>query len=202
MTEQAVRSAIKGPRPSQLLRQLGTSWRDETISLRDVLDALGDRAYSFLVLVLALPNVIPNPVIGLSTILGAPLALIILQRMIGRDRIWLPRLLTERSIAWEDFGQIMKGILPVLERLEGFARPRFRWLGAGDRMLTPFSLLLAVVLALPIPFGNIMPALAISLIALGSSERDGLAVAIGIAVGLAGMTVVWTVVGAVALLFW
>jgi len=40
-------------------------------------------------------------------------------------------------------------------------------------------LLLAIILFLPIPFGNIPPAFAISAFALGILERDGLATLIG-----------------------
>ena len=40
-------------------------------------------------------------------------------------------------------------------------------------------LLLAIILFLPIPFGNIPPAFAISAFALGILERDGVATIIG-----------------------
>ena len=42
-------------------------------------------------------------------------------------------------------------------------------------------LLLAVVLVLPVPLGNMLPALAISLLALGVVERDGLWILAGLA---------------------
>ena len=51
-------------------------------------------------------------------------------------------------------------------------------------------LLLAVVLVLPIPLGNVLPAVAISLLALAVLERDGLWVLAGLAVALVSMLVV------------
>ena len=47
-------------------------------------------------------------------------------------------------------------------------------------MLAVLILVLAVILALPLPAGNLLPAWAIALLALGLMERDGRLVAIGI----------------------
>ena len=55
-------------------------------------------------------------------------------------------------------------------------------------------LLLAVVLVLPVPLGNMLPALAISLLALGIMERDGLWILAGLATSLASAVVVSGVV--------
>lgn len=45
-------------------------------------------------------------------------------------------------------------------------------------------LLLALVIALPIPFGNLPPALCVLLIALGMIQKDGVLAAIGFGAGL------------------
>ena len=55
-------------------------------------------------------------------------------------------------------------------------------------------LLLAAVLVLPIPLGNMLPALAISLMALGVLERDGLWVLAGLIVAAISTVVVSGVV--------
>jgi hypothetical protein len=59
-------------------------------------------------------------------------------------------------------------------------------------------LLLAIVLTLPVPLGNMLPALAISLLALGVLERDGLWVLAGFAAAIASGVVVSGVLYAVA----
>ena len=60
----------------------------------------------------------------------------------------------------------------------------------AERVIGAFYLVLAVILTLPIPLGNVLPALAISIIALGMIERDGVWVLAGFAVGVAAMIVV------------
>ena len=75
-------------------------------------------------------------------------------------------------------------------------RPRWPLLvnHRAERGLGAFCLLLAAILALPIPFGNMLPALAITLIALVVLERDGLWVLIGTVTGFVSLFVVAGVV--------
>jgi hypothetical protein len=55
-------------------------------------------------------------------------------------------------------------------------------------------LLLAIVVLLPIPLGNMLPALAISMLALGVLERDGYWIVAGLATAAASAVVVSGVV--------
>jgi len=55
-------------------------------------------------------------------------------------------------------------------------------------------LVLAVVLVLPVPLGNMLPALAISLLALGVLERDGVWILAGLATTAVSAVVVSGVV--------
>jgi hypothetical protein len=48
-----------------------------------------------------------------------------------------------------------------------------------ERIVGAACLLLAIILFLPIPFGNIPPAFAIAAFSLGILERDGVATIIG-----------------------
>jgi hypothetical protein len=63
-----------------------------------------------------------------------------------------------------------------------------------EYMVGLVCLVLAIILVLPIPLGNMLPALAISLMALGLLERDGIWVGIGLIVAVVAMIVVSGVV--------
>jgi hypothetical protein len=160
-----------------------------------------------LLLVFALPNTVPLGIPGLSTLTGVPLTLVALQMIVGMRAPYLPRWLAQRSIARESFTRLIEATAPWLRRLERFMRPR--WLGltglAGERTLGAFCFLLALVLVLPIPFGNWLPSIAIALMALGLIEKDGALMSAGVVVGLLSLAllsgVLWAMLEAAALAF-
>ena len=51
-------------------------------------------------------------------------------------------------------------------------------------------LLLAVIITLPIPLGHMVPGAAISVLALGMIERDGLAIGLGLLIASFGLFIV------------
>lgn len=162
---------------SDLLQALASRTDRDRISVHDLLQALGDRALGALMFLFAFPNVLPMPP-GTSFILGAPLVFLAGQLMLAKPP-WLPNVIGKRSIAQNDFAALVARILPWLVRAEKLLRPR---------------LLLATLVALSIPFGNMLPALAISFLELGLLERDGVWILIGLFVAAAASVVVSGVV--------
>lgn len=150
------------------------------ISIGDVLNAFGDRAFGALMLLFAAPNVLPLPP-GMSAVLGAPLLFVTAQLMLGRSTLWMPRFIRERSISRSFFNLLTARLSPILQRAERILRPRLTMLlhPLPERFVGAVCLFLAVILFLPIPFGNIPPAFAIAAFALGILERDGVATIIG-----------------------
>ncbi len=87
---------------------------------------------------------------------------------------------------------IVERILPTLRRLERIVRPRAGWL-ARPWTKVPVGiicLVLAIIITLPVPLGHVVPGTAISVLALGLIERDGIAIAFGIFTAVFGLAVV------------
>ncbi|MBA3059832.1 MAG: exopolysaccharide biosynthesis protein [Gammaproteobacteria bacterium] len=187
---------------STILWELSTDTQRERIAISDLLVALGDRATGALIFIFAFPKVLPTPP-GTSTILGAPLIFLAAQLMLGRAP-WLPAFVANRSMTRSDFSSLVKRIVPWLQRAEGLLRPRLSsfTLPPMEYLVGLLSLLLAVLLVLPIPLGNVLPALAISLMALGVLERDGLWVIAGLTVSVAAVFVVYGVLFAMVKATW
>ncbi|RXF75158.1 exopolysaccharide biosynthesis protein [Hansschlegelia zhihuaiae] len=164
---------------SDVLHELANSDR-ERVSVGSILQAFGDRAFGALLLVFALPNALPMPP-GTSAVLGAPIVFIAFQLMIGRPVLWLPRFITERSMRREDFATLAAKIDPWVRKLERLLKPRAQLLTTpfADRLTGAACFALSIVLALPIPLGNMPPAIAITAFALGMIESDGVAIGAG-----------------------
>ncbi len=184
--------AGREPTPDQTVRlsdRLGVfaqSLSTERVSLSTIVNFIGRRSIGGLLLVFAAPLMLPVPLPGVAVVFGAPLIVISAQLLFGRRRIWLPAWLARRSVARAKFLALVERARPSLRRLELIARPRLSWL-AADWTIVPIgaiSLLLAVIITLPVPLGHMLPGAAISILALGLLERDGLVVGLGFIVAL------------------
>ena len=178
------------------MRDFVTSHPEPRISLGVLRDALGDRGFGVLLFIFALPNLVPVNIPLLSAVLGLPLVLLAAQLTYGRHKPWFPRWLTEQSFPREGFANVVLRSLPYLEGAERLLRPRLTVLlsWTGERLIGLAILILALVLFLPIPFANWLPACAIAIIGLAIVEKDGLAVLVGLAVGVASLAVAAAVV--------
>jgi hypothetical protein len=187
----ATAAGPNGRRTSVVLRDFVAAHLGLRVSIGDLRDALGDRAFGILLVAFALPNLLLISVPGVSSLLGIPLILLSWQLARGRQTPWFPRWIAQRSFAHEDFARVVDNGVPYLERVERLLRPRLAAVLSrnGDRLLGAFCLLLSVVIALPIPFGNWPPALAVCIIGLTLVERDGVAALLGIVAGIVSLVV-------------
>ncbi len=171
-----------------MLRLLATG-EGERLSFRDILVGLRHRAFGFTMLIFALPCCLPMPP-GIPTVCGIALVVIALNLMAARQRIWLPRVIAEKTVARADLQRIVARALPLMQRLERVCRPRFTIVTdtAGKVLIGLVVFVLGFIMILPIPFvGNMPPGFAASVIAIGMTERDGLIVLIGLVVSIAAV---------------
>ena len=155
--------------------------RRAELSLGEMLDRIeSDNGPGPVVFILTLPILLPLPP-GVSMVLALPLLLVAPQVVIGRLEIWLPKAPSHRTIKRAPLIKLIKRILPPLERVEKVMRPRLRFLTGrvGASMVGVACTLLAVVLVLPIPFANLVPALALGAFSIGLTRKDGLFVLAG-----------------------
>lgn len=185
-------------RPRRLSEVFATIARDANgpVTIGHIRDALGNRSFAPLLVLFAAFNLLPLPP-GTSAILGLPLIIVSAQMVYGTKQAWLPSALSNRSLSLERFRYTMEWMIPRLVRIERYIRPRYWpfWRKQGDRVIGCIALLLAIVVTLPIPLGNWLPAFATALLGLALSERDGLLLAVGGAFCIISVVVIAAVVG-------
>jgi hypothetical protein len=164
------------------------------ITVGEVLDGFGRANLGLTILLFALPAMIPLPG-PIAVFLGSCLAIVAVQVMCGMRRVWLPLWLRGRQIRPSIVAAMADKTVPTLRRAEALLKPRrlkhLTGLGAQAALGFPM-LLLSVALALPLPLGNVLPVIALSLTALAILQRDGLAVVVAMVVTI--MALVWTVI--------
>lgn len=166
---------------AQLLQRLPQEL-PEKVTLAGLLDKLGDKAIAFVLLVFAIPAIIPTPGIPAGMIFGTALAILSLQIIVGAKSMKLPAFLGRLSVSRSIIELTAEKAAPRLAKLESLLRPRghvlTRMLGSAGLGIVVF--IMAVLIALPIPFGNVLPGLAVLAIALGLAQRDDVAVLVGL----------------------
>lgn len=165
------------------------------MTIGELIDSLGDRAFGVLILLCALPNCVPAPP-GLSTITGAPIVVFAIQLILGSRHPWLPAFLRNRSLSRQDLRNLVGKAEPYIRKLERLSRPRLSVLvdGPAERLAGLVILLLSVILVLPVPLGNLFPAVAIALIAVALMEQDGIAILVGYVAAVASSALAFAVI--------
>jgi hypothetical protein len=179
-------------RTSDILKKLISDESQKALTVEQIVNALGPTSFGTSLMVFSIPEVLPIPLPGMTTVVVIPTGIISVQLIRGKREIRLPNALLKRSIPRKAFGAAVHSILPFLERAE--RRTRARWLWASNsvtkRFLGLFILMMAAVIALPIPFTNMPAAISIFIISLGMVERDGVLISLGILLGLATIAMI------------
>ena len=174
------------PKFSQELRCLAEQFADRPARLSEILAATQGRGFNLLLLVIGLPFLTPIPLPGLSTPFGFVVLLIGARLALGH-RPWLPQNILHRKLPARFIARLLGAASRIVRWLEVLLRPRLdflheRWIYrriAGTLILISGFLLL---LPLPIPLSNSLPALTVVLLAAGAMERDGVFFLAGCAV--------------------
>jgi hypothetical protein len=169
------RNRPRADRLSTILARLAEP-AEGSVTLAEVLTAVGERSFGALLVILAIPNMVAGLIPGLSIVLGLPLLLVSLQLVVGAERPWLPRRVADLKIKRSDLRRMLERTRPAVRRLERALQPRLEFLTSpwAERLIGLGCLALSVLVFLPVPFANLVPATGIMLFGFSMLERDGL----------------------------
>ncbi|MGE7369174.1 exopolysaccharide biosynthesis protein [Neorhizobium sp. NPDC001467] len=168
---------------TESLQTLVDGIRGQSITLRELMDAVGEQGLLLLCAVACLPFLIPVSIPGVSTVFGAAIILISIAVCLNRLP-WLPKRILDRKLDTEKLVPALKRGIGIVGKLDRFVKPRLTQVtgsAIANRVnalaITVGGVLLMFPLGL-IPFSNTLPAVAILMLAVGMIQRDGL-VALG-----------------------
>ncbi len=169
---------------SRIVREVAAQFPGERISLGDMAEAFGDRAFGLLILLLCLPSLLP----GMASVFGIPMLILGVQMGMGRRVPKLPGFVARQTIKRTDLLRLSDGSSKWLGRIERYVKPRP---GAfvspmGDRVVGWLTVYSALMLILPGPGTNGPPAFGNIVMALGVVEHDSKVTAWGAGLCLLG----------------
>jgi len=168
---------------TQRVSDLAQDIPSEGITLKEFLDNIGEGGQLFSCMILTAPFLLPVSIPGSSIPFG--LAILLLSIGIILDKhVFLPKRVTHYNISQENVVKLLNGIVRTLKRIEKFIKPRITVLCSGKRIDQINGILIAIcsillMLPLPVPLTDFLPAYAILFLALGSLECDGYLVMAG-----------------------
>lgn len=192
-----VQAALEHRSASAVLRAVIDTAKAETITIGEIIDAFGERAFGFVLILFSLPNCVPAPP-GIAGIVGTPVLIFGIQLMLGHKHPWLPGFIKRRTISVSKFKRLIDIAEPKLQWLESWCKPRLTQLFNmfGDRMIGLFAVLVALSVLIPFPGTNFPPSIALVIVSIAVMEEDGYLLVIGYLIGLAGLAYTVTILGA------
>ncbi|MFP3944998.1 MAG: exopolysaccharide biosynthesis protein [Alphaproteobacteria bacterium] len=156
------------------------------LTIADLLETIGRRAYGPLLLFIGLFSISPASfVTGMTWLSATIIILIALQMLVGRRTPWLPRNILRIRLTRKLLFSGLNAMKPWARRIDRFLKPRLTFLTGWP--FVPLVALVCIVSALIsypagfIPGAPFVPGMVIVLVGLGMTARDGLMILLGTA---------------------
>ncbi len=200
-----ITAALNAPEParhmptSMLLEELKRDVPEDCVTFGWLIDYVRVRSPEMLILFLALLGVLP----GVSLAVGILIALFALATMSAGPQRTLPAFIASQHVPSLQLVHAIERTVPLFQWSERFIRPRD---AALAETLRPFAglaiLLLSLTLLVPLPLSNVIPSLAIGLIAFATIEADGVLLTVSMGAALLSLAItsaaIWATLGAAA----
>jgi hypothetical protein len=186
--EGSVLADATSARTSEVLRGILTKNPGvKTFSLQRIVSSIGSERLEAALIMFSVPAIVPVPTergtVSLST--GA----IACHIVAGRRRLNLPHFIRKKLVSRRALAVAINAALPVIEAAEKVARPRWAWVSHpyARRATGLLIFVLALAIAEPLLGYNALHATAVFVMSFGLAEQDGLAVVLGVAVGVSSL---------------
>jgi len=167
---------------SSFLNRTAADLHEDNILVGVLLYRLRRRSFGGLLFFLAILSLIP----GISMFSGLIMIILGVQLSLGFRAPRLPRFISEYSLKTEHLKIALNRAALKTKILEKHIKPRFLIFTSRPFtfILGILVLFLAILIAFPLPFTNLLPALAVLTISLALLEQDGLMILVGASISV------------------
>lgn len=160
------------------------------LTLGEIRDRMDERAFGLMIIILAIPCLVPG-LWGVPQIVAVPILLLVGQMLAGRIEPWLPETVLKRRVSKVWLTRMADFATKRMAWCEHVSRPRLTMFvhGWAERVAAVFMAMATVTILVPLPLTNTVPAVGLTLMAVGLIQRDGLFVVGGAAVAVGWMAV-------------
>lgn len=163
---------------SAVLQRLIGNLSGKTITLRELMEAIGEQGLLLMCAIACLPFLIPVSIPGVSTVFGAAIVMISLAITLNRLP-WLPKRILDKQMETARLVPALQKGVSIVSKLDRYMRPRLPAFTTGiivARVNGIAIMVAGILLMMPlgfVPFSNTLPGVAILLFSAGMIQRDG-----------------------------
>ncbi|KAF0675102.1 ExoD protein [Profundibacterium mesophilum KAUST100406-0324] len=170
-----------------------TKGRDR-VTLGTIVEAIGSRGYGPFLTVPALFEITPIGAIpGVPTLIALIIVLFAVQIAAGRDHLWLPGFVKNRSLESTKIDKAVDKMRPVGRKMDRWLRNRLRVFASDMGVRIAAVAAIALCLTVPpleiVPFASSAPMIAIAILGLAILVRDGALMLAGYAMALGAVAI-------------
>ena len=178
MASDSSRSSTQRQTFEILLENIKTCTHGESVSVRQLLNVVGRRAYGPVILLLGFIALSPLTIVpGGNWLVATVIWIIAIQIVLGRPYPWVPKKALDASFPRKYLLSALETGMPWAQKADKITKPRFEFLTDPPFInIVAISCVLAAWITYPlglIPLGPVLPSLAVLLIGVGLAARDG-----------------------------
>lgn len=150
----------------------------DEVRVADVLDDFGARSFGPFIMIPAVLEITPvGGIPGVPTVLALFIALIAVQLLIGRDHVWMPQFVQRRAVGSKQLHKAVGKLKGMADFLDRHSKGRLEGLTKGTAIKLVAAVIIALCCTVPplefLPFASTIPMLAIAVLGLALTVRDG-----------------------------
>jgi len=162
------------------------------VCIGDVLDDFGRRSFGLFILIPPLIELTPIGAIpGLPSFLALIVAITAAQLFVGRDHVWMPQFIQQRSVSGRRLHKAIAKLRGVAQWLDERSHGRLEALTEGIWTKIAAVAIIALCCTVPplefIPFASSAPMLAIASFGLALTVRDGALMLVALTIAVAAL---------------
>ncbi len=177
---------------SETLQKIGQKRKNGKTKISELMEDFHENGILLAMIFFALPVAIPLPYPpGFTTIMGVPLMILSIQMLLGSKKVNLPQKINNYELKNSTLKTISDKIVPIIETIEKYMKPRLSFARSVycEQFVGLICLIAATAVAIPLFMTNAIPALGITIMALGLMNRDGLIIIAGFIISIIGVIV-------------
>ena len=170
---------------TDILDQVIETAQAETVTLRQVIERIGNASFAPILLLPALAVATPLSGIPLfSSLMGVVICLVATQMLIRRQHVWLPNWVLHREMKGDVVRKAFHKLYPAARWIDAKTGSRFRIFAHRPLVFIPQLVCVCSGALMPVlefvPFSSSVMGVGVALLSLGMLTRDGIIIVFGL----------------------